>query len=47
MMYLNQENNQKLSEYLDYIRFIDSEQNTEDQEMLEPQPKWCKLTAKS
>ena len=33
MTYLKQENDAKLSEYLDYIKFIDSEENTEDQEM--------------
>ena len=38
---------EKLSEYLDYIKFIDSEDITEDQEMLEPQPKWHKLTARA
>ena len=45
MMYLKQENDEKFSEYLDYMKFIDSKEITEDQEMLEPQPKQCKLTA--
>ena len=47
MMYLKQENYDKLSEYLGYMKFIDSEEITEDQEMLEPQPKQCKLTARA
>ena len=37
MMYLKQENDEKLSEYLDYMKFIDTEQNPEHQEMSEPQ----------
>ena len=47
MMYLKQKNDGKLSEYLDYMKFIDSVEITEDQEILEPQPKWCKLTARA
>ena len=47
MMYLKQENDEKLSEYLDYMKFIDTEENPEDVEMSEPQPKWCKLTARA
>ena len=47
MMYLKQENDQKLSEYLDYMKFIDTEDNPEDVEMSEPQPKRRKLTARA
>ena len=36
MMYLKQENDEKLSEYLDYMKFIDTEENLEDVEMSEP-----------
>ena len=46
MMYLKQENYEKLSEYLDYMKFIDTEENPEDVEMSEPQPKRHKLTAR-
>ena len=46
MMYLKQENDQKLNEYLDYMKFIDTEKNPEEEEMCEPQPKWQKLTAR-
>ena len=47
MMYLKQENEEKLSEYLQYMKFIDTEKNPEDEEISEPQPKRCKLTARS
>ena len=47
MLYLKQENDEKLSEYLDSMKFIDTEKNPEDQEMSEPQPKQCKLTARA
>ena len=47
MMYHKQENDVKLSEYLNYMKFIYSEEITEDQQMLEPQPKQCKLTARA
>ena len=43
MMYLKQENDEKLSEYLDYMKFIDTEENPEDVEMSEPQPKRANL----
>ena len=46
MMYIKQENDQKLSEYLDYMKFIDTEKNPEEEEMCEPQPKRRKLTAR-
>ena len=47
MMYLKQENEEKLSEYLQYMKFIDTEQPTENEEISEPQPKHRKLTARS
>ena len=46
-MYLKQENEEKLSEYLQYMKFIDTEQPTENEEISEPQPKRRKLTARS
>ena len=46
MMYLKQENDEELSEYIDYMKFIDTEENPEDVEMSEPQPKQRKLTAR-
>ena len=36
----------KLSEYLDYMKFIDTEKNPAQEEMCEPQPKQRKLTAR-
>ena len=47
MMYLKQENEEKLSEYLQYMKFIDTEQPTENEEISELQPKRRKLTARS
>ena len=47
MMYLKQENEEKLSEYLQYMKFIDTEENPENKEISEPKPKWCKLTART
>ena len=47
MMYLKQENEEKLSEYLQYMKFIDTEQPTENEEISELQPKCHKLTARS
>ena len=47
MMYLKQENEEKLSEYLQYMKCIDTQQPTENEEISEPQPKRRKLTARS
>ena len=46
IMYLKQENDEKLSEYLDYMKYIDTEKNPEQEEMCEPQCKQRKLTAR-
>ena len=43
MIYLKEENN----EYLDYMKFIDTEKNQEEDKFPEPQPKQCKLTARA
>ena len=47
MMYLKQENEEKLSEYLQYMKFIDTEENPENEEISEPKPKRRKLTART
>ena len=47
MMYLKQENEEKLSEYLQYMKFIDTEENPENEEISEPKPKRHKLTART
>ena len=46
-MYLKQENEEKLSEYLQYMKFIDTEKSPEDEEISEPQAKRRKLTART
>ena len=46
MMYIKQDNDEKLSEYIKYMEFIDTEVTQHD-EFGEPQPKRRKLTARS
>ena len=46
MMYIKQDNDEKLSEYIKYMEFIDTE-FAENEDFGEPQPKRRKLTARS
>ena len=47
MLYLKEENHEKLMEYLDYMKYIDTQKSPDQDEIEEPQPKRRKLTARA